>query len=366
MRSDDNIKYRKRDEGDLGDFGESKPTNSFSGGETDHLFLSDVGEQFYDLDFLSGLAHPGDGRTACQFDYDRDGWIDFVVASANAPTVQLYRNRIGERYHEEATNSRMVALRFLGGNTLASPSTDWSPRDGYGAYVTLDIGDKQPLVREFRCGDGRAGVNSRTLIVGIGDREVVEKITVRWPSGKEQSWKNVPAGKLVTVYENKEESPNGGHFHLENYLRNVLRDVELTAADKKRMPMTFPNGDSPARLNVVTAMSTHCKSCKKLQPQVAQLRETFSLADVGIWGVGTDLDENAETLAAYDSKHKPAYVVLSRQTMAERTALRDHVLETFQDDLTPATVILDRSGRILKTLPGVPTVSEVRALLEAQ
>ena len=366
MRSDDNIKYRKRDEGDLGDFGETKPTNSFSGGETDHLFLSDVGEQFYDLDFLSGLAHPGDGRTSCQLDYDRDGWVDFVVASANAPTVQLYRNRIGERYHDQAKGARMVALRFLGGNTLASPSGEWSSRDGYGAYVTLDIGDKLPIVREFRCGDGRAAVNSRTMIVGIGDRDVVERVTVRWPSGKEQSWKNVPAGKLVTVYENEKESPTGGHFHLQDYLRDVLDGVELPLAEGPRLPMTFPGGDSPASLNVVTAMSTHCKSCKKLQPQLALLRASFAPDEVGIWGVGTDLDQSIETLAAYDAKHEPAYVVLSQQSMAQRRALRNHVAATFQDDLTPATVILDRTGHILKTLPGVPTVSEVRAILERQ
>jgi len=366
VRSDDNIKFRKRDEGTLGDFGESKPTNSFSGGETDHLFLSDVGEQFYDLDFLSGLAHPGDGRTACQLDYDRDGWIDFVVASANAPTVQLYRNRIGERYHGNSKNARMVALRFVGGNKLATPAKDWSPRDGYGAYVTIDIGDKQPLVREHRCGEGRAGVNSRTLIVGVGATDVIDKITVRWPSGKEHSWKTIPTGSLVTMYENKVDSPAGRHFFVQDYLKKVLDGVELPPAQLQRMSMSFPNGDAPARLNVVTAMSTHCKSCKKLQPQVALLRDSFSGAEVGIWGVGTDLDEDAEALADYDTRHKPAYVVLSQQEMSERQALRDHIQETFQDNLTPATVILDRAGRILKTLPGVPSVSEVRALLGTQ
>ena len=363
MRSDDNIKVRKRDEGDLGDFGETKPTNSFSGGETDHLFLSDVGEQFYDLDFLSGLAHPGDGRTACQLDYDRDGWIDFVVASANAPTVQLYRNRIGERFHAEAEGSRMVALRFVGGNRTDAPSNEWSPRSGYGAYATIDLGDKQPLVREHRCGDGRAGVHSATMIVGIGMAERVERITVRWPSGKEQSWKNVPAGRLVTVYENPEDSPNGRSFHLEPYRKDALRNAETGSPPLARLPLTLPNGDAPARINLVTAMSTHCKSCKKLQPQVALLRSAFSPDEVALLGVGTDLDETPETLAAYDADHHPAYMVLSDQPLAEREALRDHVRAKYREDLTPVTVALDPGGGIVATFAGIPSVSDVRELL---
>jgi hypothetical protein len=364
VRSDDNIKFRKRDEGDLSDFGESKPTNSFSGGETDHLFLSDVGEQFYDLDMLSGLAHPGDGRTACQLDYDRDGWNDFVVASANAPTVQLYRNRIGERFHPDAKGSRMVALRFVGGNRTTAASTEWSPRAGYGALVNLNIGGK-PLVREVRCGDGRAAVHSRTMLVGVGDNKLIREIHVRWPSGKEHSWKNVPAGRLVTVYENPDESPNKKPFHTQPYLKNVLKGAKLAQAEKKHLPLTLPHDDSPAALNLVTAMSTHCKGCQRLQPQVALLRETFDRSLVGIWGVGTDLDESPETLEAYSGAHQPAYLVLSDLAMEERRALREHVRDTFQDDLTPATVITDASGGILRTLTGIPTVSEVLELLDS-
>jgi hypothetical protein len=57
--------------------------------------------------------------------------------------------------------------------------------------------------------------------------------------------------------------------------------------------------------------------------------------------------------------------VLSDLAMEERRGLREHVRETFQDDLTPATVITDAAGGILRTLTGIPTVSEVLELLDS-
>jgi hypothetical protein len=36
---------------------------------------------------------------------------------------------------------------------------------------------------------------------------------------------------------------------------------------------------------------------------------------------------------------------------------------TYQDDLTPVTVVTDAAGTILETLPGVPNVSTLRRLL---
>ena len=50
---------------------------------------------YRDLAPISGLDHPGDARVVCRFDYDRDGWLDFAIANANAPMLQLYRDRMG-------------------------------------------------------------------------------------------------------------------------------------------------------------------------------------------------------------------------------------------------------------------------------
>jgi len=363
VQSDEHIKYKKRDEGTLGDFGSTTPANSFSGGETDHLFLSEAGHQFHDLDFLSGLAHPGDGRSGAILDYDRDGWSDLLVASANAPTFQLYRNRLGDTRHAGAAGARMVALRFVGGNRAAAPSTAFAPRDGYGARVWVDVGDA-PLLREHRCGDGRATQHSTTMIVGIGDAPGARGLTVRWPSGLEQRSGPVAAGTLVTVYENPEDSPTKEPFVSTPYLRNLLAaDARASVTEPKVLPIDLPAGDGLDHLNVLVAMSTHCKSCKKAQPQVRLLRDRFEGERVRFYGIGTDLDESGEELAAYAREHAPAYEVLTDLSLEERRAMSEHVLDTFGEDLTPVTVVTDARGRILASLPGVPNVSELRKLM---
>ncbi len=356
MRTDDHVK--KTNPGDtenLGNFGDSTPRNSFSGGETDHLFLSDKGKQFYDVDAISGLADGGDGRTFCTLDYDRDGWVDFVVSSATAPSIQLHRNRIGDAVGDK---NRYVAVRVVGGNRAAEAGSGWSARNAYGTLLSFDVG-AEPLVREVRCGEGRSSLNSRTILVGIGARERVDRLDVRWPSGRTTSLENVVAGTLVTAFENAAETTDGSGFESERYQRDVRTETLAAAQSHEKAGIDLPKTH---RLSVVTAMSTHCASCKKLQPQVASLRDAFDQSELGLYGVGTDLEEDEGALSAYAAKSAPAYLVLSAAPLTQRTWLRDFVRTTFQDDITPVSLVLDESGAVLATMTGIPTVSKIREL----
>jgi hypothetical protein len=364
-----NIKHYKLssgDMGDVGDFGESTPTNSFSGGETDHAFISHHGEQFYDLDFLAGLGHPGDGRTNCMLDYDRDGWVDFVVSNANKPTIQLMRNRLGERFHPDLPGAGMIAFRFVGGGSAGRATPPGTHPDGCGAHPWGEVGGK-PRQRADRCGDGRAAQNSATWVIGIGHHEeVARRVTVLWPSGKQAELADVSAGSLVTCYENPSQSPSGEAFTIEPYILNVLAGKNLQAAKGERLLLDLPNGDAAPRLHLVTAMFTTCKSCAERMPQVQVLRNSFQPADVRVWGVSTKLEETSDQLRAYVAEHQPAYEVLPDLPLEQRNAVRDLVLKTFRDDLTPVTIALDAGGHVLKVFDGVPSNSDVQKLLNEQ
>ena len=88
---------------------------------------------------------------------------------------------------------------------------EFACRDGYGARVKVDLGDAR-LIREHRCGDGWSTQNSPTMIVGIGSHTNVASITVQWPSGKTATARGIPEGTLLTVYENRAESPSKTSF----------------------------------------------------------------------------------------------------------------------------------------------------------
>jgi hypothetical protein len=181
---------------------------SFSGNERDSVYFNQGGKDFVSISGITGLDDPGDGRSFAILDYDRDGWPDIVVASVTAPTLQLYRNQMGDKSSAGVRKNQMVAVRFVGGNHRAAPSKEWSNRDGYGAVLTVDL-DGMTFAREHRAGEGLAAQNSATMLIGIGERRVAKSLTVRWPSGKTQDIGKVSANTLVTVYENPAHSPTG-------------------------------------------------------------------------------------------------------------------------------------------------------------
>jgi len=190
---------------------EERAGASLSGKERNRLFRNSGAAGFSDISGVSGLDDPADGRGFAILDYDRDGRLDIAIVNANAPWVELFHNQIGCRPGDSA-GGRMIALRFVGGNDRAQPSAEWSARDGFGATVTLDLGDGRFLRREHRAGEGFAAQNSATMLIGIGDLETVPSLTVRWPSGRQQTATDVRAGTLAIVHENPSQATDGTEF----------------------------------------------------------------------------------------------------------------------------------------------------------
>jgi hypothetical protein len=188
---------------------------SQGGHQVDNLFYNVGGSRFDDLSGLSGLDHDGDGRSMALLDFDRDGRTDIAVVYADHPLLNLFHNR--SHLAGAGRENRSVALRFEGGNAADAPSADWAPRSGCGARVTLDLGDAT-LIREQHCGEGLAAQNSATMIVGIGPREQVGEVVVRWPSGREERVGPVAAGCEVQAYERAEASATGQAMVVRPYL----------------------------------------------------------------------------------------------------------------------------------------------------
>jgi hypothetical protein len=185
--------------------------HSLSGKERNHYFANRGGQSFDDLSGLAGLDHPADGRGWVLFDYDRDGWQDLAVVNANEPMLNLYRNTMAAA----GLAGGVVAVRLVGGNDSPGVAA-LASRDGYGAVVVADLGDLQ-LTREHRCGDGYAAQHSAVMMLGIGRREGIRKLTVRWPSGRVSELAEVAEGSLVTCWEEPGQSPDGRGFARETW-----------------------------------------------------------------------------------------------------------------------------------------------------
>lgn len=352
----------------------SNITHSFSGKERNRLFLNNHAEQFLDLSGLSGLDSPADGRVFVRLDYDRDGWTDFAVVNSSRPFLQLYRNQLGEAQSGASetgpatTNSpnKVIAVRFIGGNASASPSTTLSNRDGWGAKVLVTVGDKdhqRTLLREHLCGEGMAGQNSSTMLIGIGAASRAEQIEIRWPSGKKQTVPDVKAGSLVTVFEDPSASPRGEAYLVEPYL-HPKKAPSVTpgglATDVRRFDVSK---HSSSELTVVTTMASWCAACAKHQPLLSFLPTAFGKGEVGVVGFPIDREDSAEAVREFAARHKSTYPLMLDPAVAQRDAVESILGDAAGTDALPSSIVTDAAGRVRLVQSGIPTVSQLRQLL---
>ena len=80
-----------------------------------------------------------------------------------------------------------------------------SNRDGIGTRIELIVdGTKQ--IREIAAGGSQMGQNMLEAHFGLGKSELVETITLRWPSGQVQTLTGVAVNQRLTVTEPSGES----------------------------------------------------------------------------------------------------------------------------------------------------------------
>jgi hypothetical protein len=149
----------------------------------DGKFL-DVSDQCGD-----GLAVRLTSRGAAFDDLDGDGDIDVVILnSRREPTV--LRN-------DTANGNHWLQVRLRGTKTN---------RDGVGAHVKVVAGDLTQ-VDEVHSGHGYQSHFGLRLHFGLGKRDRVDRIEVRWVGGGVDVIENVATRRLVTITEGSHPAP---------------------------------------------------------------------------------------------------------------------------------------------------------------
>lgn len=131
------------------------------------------------------FATPMVARGAIYADIDHDGDLD-VLFTNNAGPARLFRNDGGNKNH-------WLCVKTVG--TKAN-------RNGIGAVVRIESASGKQW-SAVRSGSSYASQSDLALTFGLGKDTSVTNISVEWPSGTKQSFKNIPANKLVTIDEAK-------------------------------------------------------------------------------------------------------------------------------------------------------------------
>ena len=361
----------------------SNITHPFSGSERNRLFLNGHGESFQDVSGISGVDSPSDGRVSVWLDMDRDGRHDLAVVNSNRPLLQLYRNKTGDA---DRKASNFIALKFVGGNDSAEASSQFSNRNGFGARVVVQADGRQ-ITREHFCGQGFAGQNTSTMLIGLGDVTMIDQLSVTWPSGIEQRFSDLAAGKLIVLFERPAETNQPRATKPGNDSAGITvtdyRQVPIETSPATPLTASNPNGDpipalTPAELAaaaeaspdsvraddskivVLTTMASWCASCAKHQPLLKEMNNEFEASDVSFVGFAGDPEDPADDLRGFITRLNIDYPVAADPDASLRSTVEAILNSGDGADVLPSTILLNSRGQVLATHSGIPTTSEIR------
>ena len=126
---------------------------------------------------------PRSARGVALADADADGDVDLCVIDIDE-RPRLLENRSKRR-------GAWIAVRTVGNE---------SNKDGLGARVEVRTG-KRTFVREMRLQSGLYSSHSPELYFGLGPVRAVEKVIVRWPSGRVSEIEDPPLERVLVVTE---------------------------------------------------------------------------------------------------------------------------------------------------------------------
>jgi len=156
-------------------------------GQEDQLFENEGGGKFTDVSLKLGKYFQKElvGRGACLGDYDNDGDFDIFIVNLNDRGVFLRNNK--------GNQNNWLMLKLTGTT---------SNRDGIGARVKVTSGGKVQTAQK-KSTTGYLSQNDPRLHFGLAKNEMVDRIEIKWSSGKIQVLENIKANQILTVTEPK-------------------------------------------------------------------------------------------------------------------------------------------------------------------
>jgi enediyne biosynthesis protein E4 len=161
---------------------------SLSGYERNRIYLNARAKEFFEISGLtSGADSDGDGRAVVACDVTGDGMQDLFVRQAGGGALLLFENRFPKAHWLE------VSLRGKQSNSL-----------GIGARLVVEIGS-QKLVRELYPANSFKSQAPAHVHFGVGRNTKIDCLTILWPSGLKQEFRDVAADRHLRVTEGDAE-----------------------------------------------------------------------------------------------------------------------------------------------------------------
>ena len=152
-----------------------------------HNRPADHGRLFHDLVPETGgeIARPIVGRGSATGDFDNDGRTDMLIVDYEGPPILLHN------VSQTANHWITLDLRAQGKNMFA-----------YGARITVESGGEK-LVGQVSPASSYLSYSDPRVHFGLGANSKVDRLTIKWSSGKRQVLENVAADRIIRVHESR-------------------------------------------------------------------------------------------------------------------------------------------------------------------
>ena len=154
-------------------------------GQEDQLFENIGDGKFKDVSVERSqyFREENVGRGACLGDYDNDGDIDIYIVNLDSPS-KFIRNNKGNQ-------NNWLTLNLIG---------QTSNRDGVGSRIKIIAGGNVQTAQK-KSTTGYLSQNDSRIHFGLMKNDIVERVEIKWPSGKFQVLENIKANQILTVKE---------------------------------------------------------------------------------------------------------------------------------------------------------------------
>lgn len=320
---------------------------SWSGRESNRVFLNLGGAEFADVSSLTGADWIDDSRACARLDWDEDGRQDLVLRNRTAPRLRLMLNR-----WPRPGNWLQCDLRGTACN-----------RDAVGAQVFAETAGRT-LRGSVRAGEGFLAVSSKRVHLGLGDATEA-RVRVRWPGGVEEDFGVLAAGRRWSLVQGAGTAAPVERRPAAALLAAAPRESRPTDAAIVRVPLIqalpldplpLPAWDAPQRTfadlagapTLVNFWSATCSACVEefevLRKRQAQLKALRLNVVPMLVGGETGANEARALLASYGLANG-AGAMDERSTALLGPILQDVLLDS-EDMPLPSSLLLDAQGRL--------------------
>ena len=336
--------------------------HSWAGHERNTFYRNNRDSTFADISGVSGLDLIEDSRAFALADLDGDGRLEVVVKNRTAPQVRILRNAMKDL-------GNAVSFRLRGTK---------SNRDAIGAALTVHAGELRQT-KYLQAGTGFLSQHSKELFFGLGNAAGNISVSVRWPNGLIQEFRDVPQNHRVNIREGDEtfsvapflpsptrtvkagspfpyqdEDPNTSTWLLEPLPAPAFSLSDLSG---KITPLAAFRG-KPLLLYFWAAASPQSV---QLLRELQRRRAAFSTKNLQLLPICMRSNATVEEVRslAQDEKLTAPILLATPEVAGVYNILYRYLFDRRRDLPLPCSFLVDESSQIVKIYQGQVAVEEI-------